>query len=95
VLGRRGCLHSTGTKAPAFATASYSDEPFGSSTARPLTVRCSCCSLAGTAAAAFAWLWEPGMDVDARRPEQLQAVSVTGLVHVRYIGWNNISRRAF
>jgi hypothetical protein len=74
VLGRRGCLHSTGTKAPAFATASYSDEPFESSTARPLTVRCSCSSLAGTAAAAFAWLWEPGMDVDTRRPEQLQQV---------------------
>lgn len=56
VLGRRGCLHSTGTEAPAFDTASYIEEPFGRVTARPLTVMCICSSLAGAAAAALLWL---------------------------------------
>eukprot|EP00878_Enallax_costatus_P007246 GHUV01007592.1.p2 GENE.GHUV01007592.1~~GHUV01007592.1.p2 ORF type:complete len:154 (-),score=10.88 GHUV01007592.1:370-831(-) len=38
VFGSLGCLHSTGTYAPICVTASYSDEPFGSSTGWPLTV---------------------------------------------------------
>lgn len=78
VLGSRGCLHSTGTYAPAAVTASYSDEPFGRSTGWPFTVKWTCFSLAGAAAAAagLAGLCDPGIDVATRRPELLHAVQV-------------------
>lgn len=49
VFGRHGCLHSTGTNAPTFATASYRDDPAGSSAVRPLTVTCMCLGAAAAA----------------------------------------------
>lgn len=57
VFGSLGCLHSTGTKAPTFATASYSDDPAGSSAFLPLTVTWMLFGAsAGTAAADAAGL---------------------------------------